>query len=438
MTSDVNGHLATNRLNQTLILNRSCALEGPGGLTVARLLVQLGCLVALLSISGCAYLPGDGPSHRAIGADAAEALVSETRGPSQDYVLIDVTSDIVSMIPEIGPGSFFWSFGSLKSSASDYAVGAGDRLQVTIFEATSGGLFSAKEASQRPGNFVSLPVQTVSQRGTISVPFAGDVRVAGRTAQEAASLIETKLSQRAIEPQVIISFADQVASSVTVIGETSSKVPLAGNERVLDVIARTGGAKSPGFDLFVTLVRNKRSATVYFPALVRNTSENILVAPGDILYVFRQSQMFSAFGAIGSITQTQGLTGLFKFSDERISLSQAIAQAGGLLTDRSNTQVFVYRYEARDVLEQMGLKIGPEFEGKKIIPTVYRLNFRDSAVFFLAQRFPMRHKDSIYVANADSVEVEKFLRHLSIVTSTASGVTGDIVSTRDNIRALGQ
>lgn len=403
---------------------------------MARLLARLGCLVAILSVTGCAYLPGDGPSHRAIGSDAAVALVSETRGPSQDYVLIDVSSEIVSLIPDIGPGSFFWSFGSLKSSPSDYAVGAGDQLQVTIFEASSGGLFSPKDASQRPGNFVTLPIQTVSQRGTISVPFAGDVRVSGRTAQQAASLIEAKLSQRAIEPQVIISFADQIASSVTVIGETSSKVPLAGNERVLDVIARTGGAKSPGFDLFVTLVRNGRSATVYFPALVRNTEENVLVAPGDILYVYRQSQKFAAFGALGTTTQTQGLTGLFEFGDERISLSQAIAQAGGLITDRSNTQVFVYRYESREVLEQMGLDIGPAFEGQDIVPTVYRLDFRDSAVFFLAQRFPMRHLDSIYVANADSVEVEKFLSHLSIVTSTASGVSGDILSTRDNIRAL--
>ncbi|MGD9667556.1 MAG: polysaccharide biosynthesis/export family protein [Hyphomicrobiaceae bacterium] len=399
------------------------------------MLLNFGLLMPALWLAGCSYLPSDGPSHRAIERDAAATLVSETRSPGEDYVLVDITGSIVGKIPSIGPGSFFGSFGKRRVSPADYAVGPGDRLQVTIFESSSGGLFSPGDASLKPGNFVTLPAQTVSQKGTISVPYAGDVHVAGHTTQEAGRLIERKLGERAIEPQVVVTFGEQVASSVTIIGETSNKVPLIGKERVLDVLARTGGAKSPGFDMFVTLVRSGHSATVYFPTLVRHTNENILVAPGDLLYVYRQKQKFAAFGAIGGSTQTQGITGLFEFGDERISLSEAIAQAGGLIDERANTEVFVYRFEARNVLESMGVDIA-RFAGQEIIPTVYRLNYRDPAVFFLSQRFPMRHKDSIYVANADSVELEKFLFHTRAVTGTVSAVTGDIVATRDNIRAL--
>jgi polysaccharide export outer membrane protein len=48
----------------------------------------------------------------------------------------------------------------------------------------------------------------------------------------------------------------------------------------------------------------------------------------------------------------------------------------------------------------------------------------------------MRHKDIIYVSNADSIEVVKFLDYVSAITGTVSGVandaglTGDILSGR--------
>ena len=43
----------------------------------------------------------------------------------------------------------------------------------------------------------------------------------------------------------------------------------------------------------------------------------------------------------------------------------------------------------------------------------------------------MRHKDIIYVSNADSVEVVKFLIYLRTITSTVSGVADDALVTRD-------
>jgi polysaccharide export outer membrane protein len=69
-----------------------------------------------------------------------------------------------------------------------------------------------------------------------------------------------------------------------------------------------------------------------------------------------------------------------------------------------------------------------------LIPTIYRANFRDPSSFFFAQKFQMRHKDIIYVSNADAVEVTKFLVYLRSITSTVSGVATDVVITRDAIK----
>lgn len=402
-------------------------------------LLLAGFLSANLLLAGCTNLPVDGPSHRDIEGLATASLVSEEDRPrvaSRQYALVDLTDTVLAEIPRIGPVSFFRSFGSARWAApSEIRMGPGDRVEVTIFESANGGLFSPGESSLRPGNFVAVPTQTVSQDGIITVPYAGNVILTGKTAQEAQKEIESKLSARAIEPQVVLTVGEQVASTVTVVGQSSSKVPLRGNERVLDVIATAGGTKDPGHELFVTLVRRGRSATVYFPILVRNPRENVRVAPGDIVYIYREQQKFMAFGAVGSGTQTQGLTGLFPFEDENLSLSEAIARAGGLLDDRAHAAVFVYRMEPRDALEHMGVGLSA-FAGRELVPTIYRLNFRDPSAFFLAQNFRMRHKDAIYVANSDSVELEKFLAHTTAITSTVSGVATDALVTRDAVRAL--
>jgi polysaccharide export outer membrane protein len=68
---------------------------------------------------------------------------------------------------------------------------------------------------------------------------------------------------------------------------------------------------------------------------------------------------------------------------------------------------------------------------QKVIPTIYRANFRDPSSFFFAQAFPMRHKDIIYVTNADAVEIAKFLNFLRSITSTVAGVAEDAVVIRN-------
>jgi polysaccharide export outer membrane protein len=142
-------------------------------------------------------------------------------------------------------------------------------------------------------------------------------------------------------------------------------------------------------------------------------------------------------GALASVGQTSGLTGQFAFEQERLSLNEAVAKAGGLLDNRANPgQVFLYRMECREALEALKVNLKRFPRGQKLIPTVYRANFRDPSSFFFAQGFPMRHKDIIYVSNADSVEVVKFLIYLRTITSTVSGVADDALVTRDSIRGL--
>jgi polysaccharide export outer membrane protein len=293
----------------------------------------------------------------------------------------------------------------------------------------------------RPGSFLTLPPHTVDKRGDISVPYAGEIHAAGRSLREIQRDIEARLAQRAIEPQVIVSLVEQNAAEVAVIGDASggyrSKIKASG-ERILDVIARAGSIRYPGYEVFVTLQRGKRRETVFFPTLVNSPAENIYVAPGDIIYVHREQQRFVAVGALGSTGQTQGLTGYFTFDAASLSLAEAIGKAGGLLDSRADPgHVYLYRLENREALAAMGVNLSGFSTTEKLIPTIYRANLRDPSSFFFTQQFPMRHKDIIYIANAEAVEVEKFLVYVRLFTGTASAVSTDVLTTRNNIRALG-
>jgi polysaccharide export outer membrane protein len=388
-------------------------------------------------IAGCTNLPVDGPSHHDITGAATASVNNERRQVAYDYVLVDVSDKVIDCLLDIGPGSFFRSFGTGRGPAPTITVGVGDVVQVTIFESSAGGLFIPPEAGVRPGNFVSLPPQTVNRNGTISVPYAGDVQAAGRTPQQIKVDVEKALSVRAVEPQVVVTLVEQTAMSATIISlNGSSRLQIRPNERILDVVARAGSSSIPGYEMFITLQRRGHRATVYFPALMNDPRENIYVQPGDTIYVYREQQKFVATGALGAGGVTSGVTGLFPFEQEQLSLNEALAKAGGLVDGRANPQAFLYRMEPRETLERMGVDTGKFPPAAKFIPTVYRANFRDPSVFFFAQRFPMRNKDAIYVANADSVELEKFIAHSTAITSYVAGTTLDVLVTRDSIRAL--
>ena len=311
-----------------------------------------------------------------------------------------------------------------KSRPRDLRFGIGDILGVTIFEASAGGLFIPAEASVRPGNFISIPNQAIDIHGNISIPYAGNIRAAGRTQVEVQQSIVGALKDRAIEPQAVVTLIEQRTSLITVLGAgRSARVPaMPTPERILDVITRAGGltttsatvttaVATPGADLWVMLERDGRREIAPFGALVYEPANNIYVHPNDTIFLYSDPQTFLTFGALG--TQQQ-----IAFPTWRMSLAEAIAKAGGLIDALADpAAVFLYRGETRAIAEAMGVDCAP-FQGP-IIPLIYIISLRDPAGYFLASTFEMRNKDVIYVSNSFSVESSKFMTYVATIFSTA-------------------
>ena len=330
--------------------------------------------------------------------------------PNVPYALVPVTPKVTAVLARAAPR--LTEFRD-RRRPRDIRFGIGDIVSVTIFEASSGGLFIPSEAGVRPGNFITIPNQAVDVNGNISIPYAGAIRARGRTPVEVQQAIVDALQNRAIEPQAIVSLSDQRTSLITVLGDAGrvSRIPASASpEKMLDVLARAGGTAGPGPDMWVMLERDGRRALSPFGALIYEPVNNIYVHPNDTIYIYREPQTFLAFGALG--TQQQ-----IPFGAWRISLAEAVGKAGGLVDNQADpASILLYRGETREVAKAMGIDV-LNFQGP-IIPVIYNINFRDPSGYFLATTFEMRNKDVIYVSNAYSVESSKFMNYLRTINGT--------------------
>ncbi len=382
-----------------------------GGITLAA--------VAAIGLGGCGFLANDGP---------ASVEVLKQQSDITPYALVKLSPETVDVLAAYEPKGLAGAFTD-RRPAANIKFGVGDIVSTTIFEATAGGLFIPLDAGARPGNFVALPDQAVDNNGNITIPFAGVIRAAGRTNVEIQNEIVEKIKNRAIEPQVIISLAQQRTSLVTVVGEVNTPlrfaVPAAGaGDRVLDAITRAGGIKDQGYATWVMLERDGKRATVPFENLVMNAANNIYIQPGDRIYVYQEQQKFIAFGATGSV-DALGSQGEFNFDAWQINLAEGVAKAGGLQDARADAgSVFLYRREPRDVAKLLGADV-TRFRGD-LVPVIFQVNLRDPGGYFLATRTQMRNGDVIFVANSQSIEIQKFFTFVSSATNAATGVTTSI------------
>jgi polysaccharide biosynthesis/export protein len=268
---------------------------------------------------------------------------------------------------------------------------------------------TAATSGRRPA---VIPEQEVGFDGAISVPYAGRITAAGRVPDEVQHTIEARLAEKALEPQALVIVRKSAANAVTLTGEVvaGARVSLSpGGDRLLEVIAAAGGAKSPVYDTFVRLSRNGVSATIPLQQLVSDPAENIYAQPGDVLTLVRVPQTFSVFGATGRNAE-------IPFDAEKINLGEALGKSQGLNDDLAKPEgVFLFRYEPNSVIRALDQPIATTARGE-VSPVVYRFNLRDGNTYLLAQQFPVHDKDVIFVADAPAAQIYKFFTALNNVT----------------------
>lgn len=351
--------------------------------------------------------------------------------PTEDSAspMIQVISVTPAVARQVSAAERTMTFPVLPSQpAPENLVGPGDTLEIIIWEAAPAILFRNSSSSSFLGTVTptgtsttSLPTQMVSKQGEIFFPFVGKIQVVGKTPSQIESLIVDKLRGKANQPQIIVRVAGNAANTVTIVGEVgqSTRMPLTPKgEKVLDAIAAAGGVRQPVNKSTVQVTRNGRVQSLPLETIIRDPKQNIVLQPSDVVTVYYQPLSFTVLGATGKNDE-------ITFEAQGIVLSQAMGRVGGLIDGRADSKAFfIFRYEepTSPVLKPNGLVT----EDNKV-PVVYQFDMNDPATYFLAQSFPMKNKDIVYVSSASSVELMKFLAVVTSLLAPAVSINNNAI-----------
>lgn len=389
--------------------------------------LKRGCLVAigggLLLLAGCNSLPDSGPT---------EAQVKHSqRDPKKNnlgYGIVQISPELVALLQSKAPplfSSFDAETAGSASHASNDTVGPGDVLQISIYEVGS-AIFSPSSATMAASTAggtnamptsstaSSLPPVNVDGSGNIEIPFAGQIHVTGMTTNDVSLAIAARLRQKSMAPQVVVRIVSDIANSVMVYGGVRhpSRITLTPNqERILDVIALAGGedhTSQSDEDYTVRLIRNEQVAELPLKTIENDPQQNIVMQPGDRVQLVFQPRSYTVFGASGQVTQTQ-------FSTPTLTMAEAISRVGGPIDSRADPNaVYLFRFESADVLRHLGMPID---ENATTGPVIYQLDMMNPSNYFLADKFMMRDRDLLYVANSSSNKFYKFFGLISTLVS---------------------
>lgn len=361
-------------------------------------------LLLSLCLAGC-VLPAAAPTARQIESAA------DHDGPLQ-FAVVELTPAVAkAMAADLAP-DLSQTFGNV-SGTPQVMLQPGDVISVTIFESGSPGLFAAAPASTSAGaaTGTTLAAQVVEADGTITIPFAGRVKVAGKTPSGAGAAIAHKLAGKAVQPQVIVSPANGAGNVVFVGGEVNKPGPIVLTPlkvTILDALAQAGGSKYSFFDTRVRLIRGGVSGEASLQALLDRPLQNdIAITSGDEIFVTKDPLTFDVVGAALKVNH-------FDFDVQHVTLAEAISKSGGLVDAISDLSgVYLLRYEPRAVADEV-LKAAPSASivGSEsvdgLMPVAYRLDLQSAEGYLLAQQIHVHDKDLIVATNAEGTQIAKF------------------------------
>ncbi|MBS0367650.1 MAG: polysaccharide biosynthesis/export family protein [Proteobacteria bacterium] len=350
--------------------------------------------------AGCAMVPGDRAySMREQSAIKLPVKQSDAAEPVPDNVKIKpITAElIIEQFRNAQPPKPAVSQTALAGEGRrtapvipappDYKIGPGDILTIIVWDhpelTTPAGQYrSADQAGT-----------VVSENGTIYYPYVGVLQVSGKTTRQIREMLVSKLSKYIEKAQIDVRMAAFRSQRVYVVGEVSkpgqqyiTDIPMT----VLEAVNLAGGFTPEADYSNVLLTRKGVTYRVDIQAMYDNgaTEQNTLLEAGDILNVSDRS--FNKVFILGEVTKPGSLV----MTKKRSTLAEALADAGYISQDRSNPKwIYVMRGEGET-------------------PELFHLDGSSPDSMLLADKFPLRPRDIVYVDAADVVRWNRVITNI--------------------------
>lgn len=335
-------------------------------------------LIVVMALNGCT-IPRSGPTAGAIKADASD--------PAYDMHVVRVTpaiAQIASANETLGFGAAFTRAGEVSPDV----ISPGDTISVRVWENVDSGLLAG--VGQKA---TTLEAIQVDQNGSIFVPYAGQIRAAGRSPDQLRQAITDSLQSQTPDPQVEVRRVAGDGATVSVMGgvQNAGVFPIeAPTRRLSAMLARAGGVTTTPDIAQITVERQGNTGRVWLQDLYDNPRLDIALRPNDRIIVEEDRRAFTALGA----TREQARV---PFNTRDMSAVEALAATGGLDSRTADpTGVFVFREETSEVANRV---LGRnDLAGPQRV--AYLLDLTSAEGVFSARDFMIRDEDTIYITEA--------------------------------------
>lgn len=368
--------------------------------------LRWSCVLSLtVALGGCVIAPGVN-----MGGNVGNLPVTPGSDAPPEGALTNITAELVRRlrsIPEPNPSDELKPF---IVEPRPYTIGPGDVIGISVwgtpdFSAPSGSNASASGASGVSGF-------TVSARGTIQLPFVGNVQAAGLTEEELRDRVTTALRSQVRNPEVTIEIKAYRSARIYVDGEINKP----GQQVINDVpmtlpeaLERAGGLTRAADRSALSITRGLKTVRFNLDQLTNLgiDPQRIILARGDLLRV--NSVEETRVYVLGEVT-TPGVKPLRK---GKLSLLEALGDSGGVAVISGDPkQIYVVR--ATDPTK----------------PVIYHIDVSSPVFLALADGFDLKPRDVVYV---DPVPLVRWNRVLNLVLPSATSL-----QTVNNTRALTQ
>lgn len=288
---------------------------------------------------------------------------------------------------------------SSSTEGYQYVISPGDVLKISLW-----GQPEIQGVNQNGG-----PI-SVNEDGRIYFPYAGSVRVAGKTIAQARNMLTTRLSNYIRNPQLDVAVASYKSKKVYVTGEVAqpgvqaiTNTPLT----ILDAINTAGGLTEHAVWNEVVLNRNGHKYFIPMRKLLQqgDLDYNYLMKNGDILHIPRDDKYQVI--VMGEVIKPQNM----RLGRYGTTLTEALGRVGGINELRADaTGVFVIRSSKNSDVDSF---VDPH------IADVYQLNMSDATALALGNKFELHPGDVIYVT---AVPIARWNRVLSNLIPSVNGL----------------
>ncbi|WP_441626152.1 polysaccharide biosynthesis/export family protein [Cupriavidus sp. 2MCAB6] len=322
---------------------------------------------------------------------------------------VDVTPITLDLVRELKGKSrpTNQSVEELYATPQPYRIGPGDIISVVVwdhpelvFPTQTYSIGAAFEIPTSSGGS-NVPGYVVSAQGDIQFPYAGVLKVAGKTANDVRDQMARILSRVVKDPQMTVRVLGFRSQRIYVDGEVKTPGMQAIDDApmtLVEALNRAGGVLNlTGDNSRVRVTRGEQSWYVNIPALLAKGVDpaRIMLRSGDIVRVEQRED--SKVFVTGEVVRPVSLL----MRNGRMSLNEALGDAGGVNPGSANAeQIFVIRKSATDE------------------PKVFHLDGTSPIALAIAEGFELEPKDVVYV---DAKAVVRWSRVMSLLIQPVVG-----------------